>query len=193
MAASNPASACLIVAADSGLQKAEAAGIRPRWIIGDMDSLDDKTRLEKYPPDCVLKYPPDKDFTDTELALRLLWEKGCDETWLIGGGGGRGDHFLGIKALFEREKPPDRWITAAEDFYCLKQGGEFSCPCKKGSIVSIFPLGEGPWAARSENLKWPLNNLVWDRGTFSLSNETAGDSFSVKAVQGRFLLALPFV
>ncbi|MDR3192027.1 MAG: thiamine diphosphokinase, partial [Treponema sp.] len=93
----------LSVAADSGLMAAEGAGFRPDWIVGDMDSLDDPARLEKYPPERVLRYPGDKDFLDTELALSLLWEKGCTETWLLGGGGGRMDHLLGIRSLFERE------------------------------------------------------------------------------------------
>jgi thiamine pyrophosphokinase len=185
------AGADLIVAADSGLMAAENAGVRPHWVIGDMDSLDDPARLQGYPPDRVLRYPPDKDDTDTELALRLLWERGCDETWLIGGGGGRLDHLLAIRSLFERERTPDRWFTAAEDLYCLGAGDVFSPEEEPGQhLVSVFPLGKGPWEAESRGLRWPLEGLAWDRGFFGVSNRAVAGNFEIRLRRGRLLVIL---
>jgi thiamine pyrophosphokinase len=193
------AGADLLAAADSGLEAAEAAGLRPRWIVGDMDSLDDLRRLEAYPAERVLRYPPDKDETDTELALRLLWDQGCDETWLAGGGGGRVDHLLGIRSLFERERTPDRWLTAREDIRCLREGEHFfpgpaggggPFPGERGEI-SVFPLGEGPWEAASRGLRWPLAGLNWNRGFCGLSNRAPGGDFYIRVIRGRFLLTFP--
>jgi thiamine pyrophosphokinase len=181
----------LIAAADSGLIAAENAGLRPDWIIGDMDSLDDPGRLEKYPPDRVLRYPQDKDYTDTELALSLLRDKGCDEFWLAGGGGGRLDHLLAIRSLFEREPCPGRWVTDAEDVFCLKAEASLSMTVPPGSLVSVFPLGTGPWWAESRGLKWPLDGLQWDRGFFGLSNVVLEGPFFLKALSGRFMIILP--
>ncbi|GHU55424.1 hypothetical protein FACS189442_2980 [Spirochaetia bacterium] len=189
----------LIAAADSGLEAAEKAGFRPDWIVGDMDSLDDPGRLDKYPPERILRYRSDKDYTDTELAINLLWEKGCDETWLIGGGGGRIDHLFAIRSLFERDRPPNRWITAGEDIHCLEaaqgewiaaQGmaGELALDTEAGSIVSVFPLGAGPWRASSRGLKWSLKGLNWDRGFFGISNRALEKNFVIRAEQGRFLV-----
>jgi thiamine pyrophosphokinase len=203
-----PFAGALVVAADSGLIAAEAAGIRPQWVIGDMDSLDDPRRLEKYPACRVLRYPTDKDYTDTELALTLLWEQGCDETWLAGGGGGRTDHLLAIRALFERARTPNRWITAAEDIRCLEAGDTLSLgapgvsrrEAEEGSGIqelpgifgiSVFPLGVGPWKAESRGLKWPLEGLPWDRGFFGISNAAPGGVFSIRALAGRFLVSIP--
>jgi thiamine pyrophosphokinase len=181
----------VIAAADSGLIAAEGAGVRPHWIVGDMDSLDDPRRLEGYPADRIIRYPPDKDYTDTELALRLLWDQGCDETWLIGGGGGRTDHLLAIRSLFERDRSPDRWITAGEDIRRLRQGESLSPELPPGSRVSVFPLGAGPWKAESRSLKWPLDALPWDRGFFGLSNIAPEGVFTIRAAEGRFLAILP--
>ena len=69
----------LIVAADCGLRLAEEAGLSPDWIVGDMDSLggDGPGSLAQYPGERVVRHAAAKDHSDTELALSLLWEKGC--------------------------------------------------------------------------------------------------------------------
>jgi thiamine pyrophosphokinase len=175
----------LIVAADSGLALAEAAGIEPDWIVGDMDSLDNGNRLSHYPKERVICYPVDKDYTDTEIALALLWEKGCKDAWIVGGGGGRLDHIFGIRDLFERERYPCRWITANEDIYCVDGGDEkngcLKLAIKQGRLVSVFPLGGGTWKAESKGLKWDLGNARWERGLFGLSNVATTDEIEINA------------
>jgi thiamine pyrophosphokinase len=192
----------LIVAADSGLALAEAAGIIPDWIVGDMDSLDNGKRLNHYPKEKVICYPVDKDYTDTEIALALLWEKGCKDAWIVGGGGGRLDHIFGIRDLFERERYPVRWITANEDIYCIDGGGALGgaisgaknnhlrLTIKQGKLVSVFPLADGPWKAESKGLKWDLGNAHWERGLFGLSNVAMADEIEINAKQGRFIVVL---
>ena len=181
----------LVLAADSGLAVAEDAGLRPDWIVGDMDSLDDPGRLKKYPPERVRLFPAHKDYTDTELALACLWEQGCGETWISGGGGGRIDHIFAIRALFERERPPDRWITGAEDIRCLGPGKALAMSLPPDSLVSVFPLAAGHWEAESSGLMWPLRGLAWDRGHFGVSNTAPEGDFSVRALRGRFMVIAP--
>jgi thiamine pyrophosphokinase len=187
----------VIAAVDSGLAAAEEAGLRPDWIVGDMDSLGELpgglSRLEKYPPERIRRCPRDKDHTDTEMALELLWEQGCGGIWLAGGGGGRIDHLFAIRALFERDTFPRRWITAAEDIRCVEAPAEltFAPEPPPGSLVSVFPLGEGPWEAESRGLKWPLAGLPWSRGFFGVSNEAVDGGFSIRALSGRFMVTVP--
>jgi thiamine pyrophosphokinase len=166
-----------------------------------MDSLGaESERLASYPPEQVIRRPPDKDYTDTELALSLLEEKGARRIWLVGGGGGRLDHLLAIRSLFERDRCPERWITPGEDVRCLEAGspflpGELALPpagtgLPKRGPISVFPLGAGPWKASSRGLKWPLEGLPWNSGFFGLSNEAPG-GFTIKALEGRFMVTLP--
>jgi thiamine pyrophosphokinase len=183
----------LLVAADSGLMLCEDAGLSPDWIIGDMDSLDDLRRLEKYPPDRVLRLYADKDATDTELALALLKEKGCDEVWLAGGGGGRLDHLFAIRAIFERHDPPDRWFPGNEEIRCLKEGKMLGAELACGSFVSVFPLGSEPWEAESRGLKWQLKGLNWERGSAWVSNITTEPYFEIRAVKGRLMIIMPML
>ena len=196
----------IIIAADSGLEAAENSRVNPDWIVGDMDSLSSLKMLEKYPKEIVLRFPQDKDLTDTELALELLWEKGCKEICISGGGGGRLDHLFALRSLFERERYPQRWVTASNDIRCLDSADlhlESEKPVgvkpaelvldmyRPDTLVSVFPLGDGPWNIQSQGLKWPLDNVVWSRGTYGISNRTIGDCFTIKAIKGRFMIVLP--
>ena len=186
----------LFIAADSGLEAAQSAGVKPDWITGDMDSLKDISLLDAYPPQRVIRHKRDKDFTDTELAFTLALEQGAENIWIIGGGGGRIDHLFGIRSLFERDVFPRRWITDAEDIRCIDAMTDNNEQLtvnseEKNFIVSVFPLGAGPWEAKSTGLKWPLAGLSWDRGFFGLSNAALEGDFSIKAEKGRFMAILP--
>jgi thiamine pyrophosphokinase len=192
----------MLVAADSGLVLCEDAGLVPDWILGDMDSLvceanqvgrDDLARLEKYPPERVLRFPVDKDFTDTELTLNFLSEKGCDEIWIVGGGGGRLDHLFAVRSIFDRDTPPDRWFPGKEEIRCLKEGRVLGAMLTPGSTVSVFPLGSGPWEAKSSGLKWPLDGLDWERGSAWISNIAVEGPFEIRAVRGRLMIIMPML
>ena len=187
---SNLAAETIIAAADSGITLAEKAGLKPDWIIGDMDSIKDEACLEAYPPERIIRYHKEKDLTDTELALNLLWEKGCSSIWIAGGGGGRIDHLFGIRDLFEREQFPKRWLTASEDIYCIDAAlnDRLYIAAGKDTFVSVFPLGNGPWKTESTGLKWALNNVKWERGYYGLSNLAICSEVEIIVLQGRFMV-----
>ena len=178
--------AALIVAADSGIHTAEAWGLHADWVVGDMDSIVCGKVLEKYDAERVLRYPADKDFTDTELAIELLFEKGCDTVTLIGGGGGRLAHILALAALFEREQRPSHWITDREEIFPVSN--TLDIETKTGTLISVFPLGDGPWSAESMHLKWELDGLNWRRGFFGISNRAEENTVKIKVNHGLFLV-----
>ena len=186
----------VIVAADSGLVTAEAAGIRPDWVVGDMDSLADLSRLDHYPPERVRRFPHDKDLLDTEIALNVLWEKGCTDIVLIGGGGGRLDHLLALRALFDRPRCPCRWVTDTEDIQVVDEGGtlELSAPDNTfNTLVSVLPAASGPWKASSDGLKWPLDRVRIDLGWAGVSNVACAKRVVFRAERGRFLVLRPLI
>ena len=188
----------LIVAADSGLLLAETAGVQIDWLIGDMDSLAETAadKLAAYPPGKIHRYPEDKDYTDTELAFALLQDKGCNNIWIIGGGGGRVDQLFAIRSMFERDCPPERWITAAEDIRCIDAAHVSELSVFHTSPlfpVSVFPLDDGPWEATSSGLTWPLAGLLWNRGFFGISNKAPEGAFTITAKQGRFMVMWPLI
>jgi thiamine pyrophosphokinase len=180
----------MMVAADSGLDHALAAGITPDLVVGDMDSLSDPSLLRGFPPQAVLAFPRDKDETDTEIGLRILRERGCGAVTIAGGGGGRIDHLLGIALLFERDPAPVRWLTDKEDIRLVE--GEAVFDGWDGATVSVFPLGGRAADMHSEGLQWPLDGLVFPRGFGGISNRATGGRVRITVGTGRLLVIESF-
>ena len=177
-----------VVAADSGYDLAWNLSYLPDVIVGDMDSVVHKEELDHVPEERKMVWPKDKDETDTELALRLLWGEGYRKIAVIGGGGGRLDHTIGILSLFEREMRPSVWLTDREMVILVED--KFSIQTELGETVSVFPLGEKAEGLRSEGLKWSLNGLSWSRGDMGISNKTVLRHISLEVKKGKILVIL---
>ena len=94
----------LIIAADSGcaqLERLNGAGVAlsPRLILGDMDSFPKERALSLYPSAEFIPFPPEKDYTDTQLALDTALGMGAEAVTVIGGTGNRADHYLANLSL----------------------------------------------------------------------------------------------
>jgi len=162
---------CFICAADSGLDTVQAWGLTPDLIVGDMDSLSDRSLLESCRSrGCeILEQSSYKDDTDTETALRELRRRGFGHIILAGGGGGRLDHILALQALFMRPESPAEWYTDRERI--VKLSAARNITAGRGNLVSLFPLGpNGARGMQSRGLEWPLAGLDWPPGYFGISN-----------------------
>lgn len=177
-----------VVAADSGYDLAWKLSFLPDMVVGDMDSVVHTEELNHVPEERKMIWPKDKDETDTEIALRLLWEQGYRKIVVIGGGGGRLDHTIGILSLFEREIRPSVWLTDKEMVILVED--RFSIRTERGETVSVFPVGEKVEGIRSKGLKWSLNGLSWSRGDMGISNETVLRHLSLEVKKGKILVIL---
>lgn len=177
-----------VVAADSGFDLALELSCMPDLVVGDMDSVVHTAELSEFPPERKKIWPCEKDETDTELALRLLWQEGFREIAVLGGGGGRLDHTIGILALFEREIHPDVWLTDREMVVLVEDS--FSIRTCIGETVSVFPVGAKASGLRSQGLKWSLNGLTWRRGDMGVSNETVSEEIFLEVKKGKILVIL---
>ncbi|MDY7027318.1 MAG: thiamine diphosphokinase [Spirochaetota bacterium] len=175
----------IIIAADSGFDYAWNNGIEIDYVVGDMDSTSYREIIESMPKEKVLRMPEEKDETDTEIGLAMLKELGAAESVIIGGGGGRLDHLLGIVTLFHREIRPDEWYTDKEAVWSIDRRRIFEG--LKGKTVSFFPVGEEICRMRSSGLKWPLDQLVWKPGDAGISNVVMEDSMMVEPLSGRLI------
>ncbi len=78
------------ISADGGYLNALKFNIVPNICMGDFDTL--KTEIN---PLCeTIKFPPEKDDTDTMLCIKKALSMGCDTIYIYGATGGRFDHTL---------------------------------------------------------------------------------------------------
>lgn len=175
-----------VCAADSGLDTVLSWGLDPDLIVGDMDSLSDPALLSRWSESRIVRAPVDKDETDTELALGLLRKRGIGKITMIGGGGGRIDHFIALLALFERATHPDVWLFDGYRIDCVEASLEFECA--KGDTVSVFPVGNDVVKVSSTGLKWKLDGLVWIRGDSGVSNVATSETVAIEVHTGRVIV-----
>lgn len=96
-----------LIGADKGCDSLYEYSLKPNLILGDFDSAK-KEVIENFEENNtkVIKFNPEKDYTDTDLAYEKAKEAGAKEILLFGATGTRVDHFLGnvgilLKALRE--------------------------------------------------------------------------------------------
>jgi thiamine pyrophosphokinase len=184
----------LVVAVDSGLHLAVAAGHRVDVVIGDMDSVEpaqlDRAELDGVE---VVRHPVDKDETDLELALELLLGRGCDDVVIVGADGGRMDHLLGgaltIAAPRFARMRISAWFGRA---HLLPVHDERELPGSPAQLVSLVPTGGVASGVTTAGLRWPLRDAVLVPGTsWGLSNEFVGPVAHISVDAGCVVAIIP--
>lgn len=182
----------LVIGADGGLLKAEAAGIRPDVVVGDGDSLPagaldaaEAAGIE------VKRYPAAKDESDTELAVREAVRRGAAEVEIVGAlGGQRIDHTL-ANLLLIGSPDIDATLTIVDGPVTVRVMGRrgperLSIEGAVGDLLSLLPLSEEVAGVTTDGLVFPLVKATLRQGpTLGLSNELAGAHASVAVERGR--------
>ncbi|MEG2315141.1 MAG: thiamine diphosphokinase [Clostridia bacterium] len=156
-----PQADALVIAADGGYRALQALHIKPDLLLGDFDSIGDLNNLPQDLP--ILRYPVQKDDTDTGLALAEGWARGYRDFRLYGCGGGRIDHLLAnLQSMcgYSRRGAALRLIDRACDYETLTNGTLILPLLPQNAIVSVFCLGEQATGVTLRGLAYPLTNAV---------------------------------
>ena len=105
-----------ILCADSGLKHLDRLHLSADIVVGDFDSVD-PTVLSVYQAQggLVAQYPPEKDYSDTELAIETAVRMGYSSILIFGALGARPDHtFTNIQLLSKNAKRGNRLVLANE-------------------------------------------------------------------------------
>ncbi len=132
----------LLIAADGGALPLLRAGLAPRLVIGDMDSLDAASLAELAARGVELRrYPREKDETDLELALLDAAARGADAIDILGALGGRWDHTLANVAMLGLPELRGRQVRLLADRQTLFVVHDSAAvEGKIGDTVSLLPL-----------------------------------------------------
>lgn len=193
----------LVIAADGGLRRVQKLGMHVDVVVGDMDSVDVVALAEVEVGGAeIVRHDPDKDATDLELALRLACERGASSITLIGGHGGRLDHFLGNIALLAslpKGVQAQALMGETEMFVThgygmcgtAKLGGELVLSGEPGRLVSLIPCGGDAAGIKTEGLRWSLASETLPLGTSrGISNEMTGTHAKVSLESGTLLVIM---
>ena len=172
-----------IVAADSGLDFAVAGGLIPDVLVGDLDSISAAGRMWAYEHGATIEeHAPDKDMTDTELAIaRALQVPDISDLVLLSGSAGadeRLDHLLGILLALGHPSLATlntvRAVIGATDFRILHPGHAAMLDIEPGQQFSLLSM-HGPCAGVNVGgARWPLNNATLTASEArGLSNEAS--------------------
>ncbi|MDQ1447571.1 MAG: thiamine pyrophosphokinae [Actinomycetota bacterium] len=188
----------VVVAADSGLHQAELLGLRVDFVVGDLDSADPAAVERARAAGAVVeRHPVDKDATDLELALDVARARGARRITVVGGAGGRLDHFLVNVALLASPRLADLEIDArlGEAYVVVAQGGRppHVITGAAGSLVTLLPAGGDACGITTEGLQYPLHGETLGRGTTrGVSNVLVREEGSVVLDEGTLLVIQAF-
>ncbi|QGU95247.1 thiamine diphosphokinase [Clostridium bovifaecis] len=179
-------SSCLICA-DSGANCLYKYNISPDIIVGDLDSIhEDALNCFRNKNTNILKYPREKDCTDTEIALDKAIELGANEIVLLGSTGSRIDHLLGNIGMLLKCLKLDVSATIKDEHNSIRV---INKPIKvKGNIGNTFSLIS--YYEDVENLsisgaKYPLNNHYLEVGSaLGISNEFLEKEVNITFTKG---------
>ena len=147
----------LVIACDRGWLYAEQTGIRPDVIIGDFDSA-------AAPPESeipVLRYPSQKDDTDTMLAVKYALEHGCSVLYILYALGGRLDHtFANIQSgAYASERGARVVLLGQDDILTVFANGKRVFPRRAGWSLSVFSLCDRCEGVTIQGAKYEAENV----------------------------------
>ena len=179
-----------IIAVDRGLAAAGALGLMPDAAVGDFDSVDPAVLADFRRQEHIVweVHQPEKDDTDTELAIKRAAAMGAGYIVLLGATGGRLDHLLGnIHLLYPcLQRGVEACILdPGNKLYLIDGERRFKRREVWGTYISFLPLTEEVKGITLRGFKYPLTDKDIAIGTsLCISNELAADEAVITLQDG---------
>lgn len=186
----------VVIASDGALDHALAAGVHPSVLVGDLDSVSPDALDWAEQHATIDRFDPDKDHTDTELALRRAADLNPTRLVLLSGGGDRLDHTLAaITALGHRSLTSIPTIDAwwgGQRLRILHGPGRTTLCLPVGSTVSLIALHGLCTGVTISGVRWPLEaaDVAPGRG-LGISNETTEPTVAISISTGVLTVVIP--
>jgi thiamine pyrophosphokinase len=184
----------IVIAADSGVEQAQALGWPIAVAVGDFDSVDPAAlRAAELAGAVVERHPAAKDATDLELALAAAVARGAQRICVVGGDGGRLDHLLANALLLASPAYADVEVTAVmggATVTVVRSSAALEGPV--GSVVSLLAVGGPAIAVTTDGLLYPLaREDLLPGSTRGVSNEIVASPATVRIDAGVLLAVQP--
>jgi len=202
---------CIVIATDSGADCLWRYKIAPDYLIGDLDSINrDALKFLMDKNSSIEVYPCEKNFTDSELALKKAKElkkldsrprqkhsritRGNDDpleiVFLGAIGGNRADHFLAVLGLLDKCLTSNIKASLKDDYQTItliKKSTTISG--KKGNLFSLQAFGSPVRGLSITGSKYTLKNHTLKMGSgLTISNEFQNKKVNIKLRSGKLLV-----
>lgn len=178
----------LTISADGGYLNALKMDIIPDICMGDFDTL----KVDINPKCEVIKFPPEKDDTDTMICIKKAISMGCDVIYIYGALGGRFDHTMAnVQSLEYIEHQGIKGYLIDSQNIVTIQGIGTEKYQHRGDFkyFSIFSLSDKSILS-STGLKYPLDNTPLTRDfPLGVSNEIVQSCANITVHTGLILIS----
>jgi thiamine pyrophosphokinase len=179
-----------IWAADAGGEICVKAGITPKYLIGDFDSIceRDKEWLIAHGTE-IIEYSADKDLTDYQLCLEIASQKGKSNVIVTGVWGGRFDHEysnyysalwgmeLGVRVLCLADE--------SESLFYVYSGETIEIDYKKKPCAFSLTALEPTSTVSVNGAKWNLSHSqITHKRPYAISNKPLNQNIKINVHDG---------
>lgn len=188
----------MVIAADRGVMVAKEIDIIPDYIVGDFDSGDVavveyfKSLFETEGRPIVKTFNPEKDETDTEIAISLSLALNPKDIIILGATGTRLDHTMANVGLLYKAMAAGVRMRLIDEYnvisihdkeIVLRRNQAF------GEYFSLLPFTDTVRGLSISGAKYELENYILSLGcSLGVSNEFSKDKVKISFASGIILL-----
>ncbi len=183
-----------VIAADSGIDHAQALGLAIDLAIGDFDSVSPEGLAQAAADGATIeRHPVAKDATDLELALDAALAMGPARIHVLGGHGGRLDHLLANASLLAAPGYAAVEVTAQMGpARVTVVRGHRDLAGSAGDVVSLLAVHGRADGVTTTGLLYPLDGEALLPGSSrGVSNELTADVATVFVTRGVLIAIQP--
>lgn len=178
-----------IIAVDKGLESLYLLKVLPNHIVGDFDSVN-KNIINFYLDKNIQihKYNPEKDYTDTDIAIKLAINLNSNNITILGATGTRIDHTLAnihILCSCLESQINCELIDSNNKIYLINSNKKIENKHSYGKYISLIPLTSTVNGVTLNGFKYPLQDYTLKIGeSLGISNEISNDVATIELKEG---------
>ena len=177
-----------IICADGGYDNAVRIGAVPQLVVGDMDSITASSFACE-----IIKAQPEKDDTDTILAIKTAIARGYDDIVILGGLGGRLDHvYANLQTLlYCEERGVNALLVGSRDMAFAVKERTAEVPRAESKYISVFAADSVCLGVTLRGVKYPLTEATVTKDfPIGVSNEFAAETAKITVKKGMLLVII---
>lgn len=169
-----------IIGVDRGLESLDTLGVKADLAVGDFDSARQHIK-DIYDEGYIIKLNPQKDYTDTHVAVMEALKRKPEVIILVGTTGGRLDHMLAnisLLSICTKKNVQAFMLDEKNKIRIIDRPVSIKKTCQYGAYVSLIPFTDKVTGITLNGFKYKLTDKTLVR------NETIGISNEIEREEG---------